>query len=101
MDAKVIEVGATTDTEKSLQAQQMMTDEATPKYQVLEDALQKLMDLNISLGKAERAQLRTVIIIVIITAALYSNSLSIAISKSIEKPFNELKDRFITLQREI
>ena len=108
VDAKVIEVGATTDTEKSLQAQQMMTDEATPKYQVLEDTLQKLMDLNISLGKAERAQLRTVmiialtiIIIVIITAALYSNSLSIAISKSIEKPFNESKDRFITLQREI
>ena len=103
VDAKVIEVGATTDTEKSLQAQQMMTDEAAPKYQVLEDALQKLMDLNISLGKAERAQLRTVmiialtiIIIVIITAALYSNSLSIAISKSIEKPLNELKDRFIT-----
>ena len=46
VDAKVIEVGATTDTAKSLQAQQMMTDEAAPKYQALDDALQKLMSLN-------------------------------------------------------
>ena len=62
VDAKVIEVGATTDTAKSLQAQQMMTDEAAPKYQALDDALQKLMALNISLGNAKRAQLRTVMI---------------------------------------
>ena len=103
MDAKVIEVGATTDTAKSLQAQQMMTDEAAPKYQALDDALQKLMALNISLGNAKRAQLRTVmiaaltiIIIVIAVSTIYSNSLSVAISKSIEKPLNELKDRFIT-----
>ena len=103
VDAKVIEVGATTDTAKSLQAQQMMTDEAAPKYQALDDALQKLMDLNISLGNAERAQLRTImivaltiIIIVIAVSTIYSNSLSVAISKSIEKPLNELKDRFIT-----
>lgn len=103
VDAKVIEVGATTDTAKSLQAQQMMTDEAAPKYQALDDALQKLMALNISLGNAERAQLRTImiaaltiIIIVIAVSTIYSNSLSVAISKSIEKPLNELKDRFIT-----
>ena len=74
VDAKVIEVGATTDNAKSLQAQQMMTDEAAPKYQALDDALQKLMDLNISLGNAERAQLRTImiaaltIIIIVITS---------------------------------
>ena len=55
VDAKVIEVGATTDTAKSLQAQQMMTDEAAPKYQALDDALQKLMALNISLGNAKLA----------------------------------------------
>ncbi len=103
VDAKVIEVGATTDTAKSLQAQQMMTDEAAPKYQALDDALQKLMALKISLGNAKRAQLRTVmiaaltiIIIVIAVSTIYSNSLSVAISKSIEKPLNELKDRFIT-----
>ena len=98
VDAKVIEVGATTDTAKSLQAQRMMTDD-----QALDDALQKLMALNISLGNAERAQLRTImiaaitiIIIVIAVSTIYSNSLSVAISKSIEKPLNELKDRFIT-----
>lgn len=36
------------------------------------------------------------IIIVIAVSTIYSNSLSVAISKSIEKPLNELKDRFIT-----
>ncbi len=62
-----------------------------PKYQALDDALQKLMALNISLGNAKRAQLRTVmiaaltiIIIVIAVSTIYSNSLSVAISKSIE-----------------
>ena len=106
VDAKVIEVGATTDTAKSLQAQQMMTDEAAPKYQALDDALQKLMALNISLGNAKRAQLRTVmiaaltiIIIVIAVSTIYSNSLSVAISKSIEKPLNELKTDLLHLQR--
>ena len=63
VDAKVIEVRATTDTEQSLKAQQMMTDEAAAKYQALDDGLQKLMDLNISLGNAERAQLRFVMIV--------------------------------------
>ena len=33
---------------------------------------------------------------VIAVSTIYSNSLSVAISKSIEKPLNELKDRFIT-----
>lgn len=106
VDAKVIAVGATTDLEKSLQAQKMMSDEAAPKYQALDDALEELMALNVSLGDAERAQLRTVmmfslgiIIVVIVGAAVYSNSLSLAISKSIEKPLNELKDRFITFAK--
>ncbi len=103
VDAKVIETGATTDTEKSLQAQQMMIDEAAPKYQALDDALQKLMDVNISMGNTERAQLRILMIValviiigVIVVATIYSNNLSVAISKSIERPLNELKDRFMT-----
>lgn len=37
--AKVIEVGATTDIEQPLKAQQMMTDEAAPKYQASEQVL--------------------------------------------------------------
>ena len=108
VDAKVIEVGATTDTAKSLQAQRMMTDEAAPKYQALDDALQKLMALNISLGNAKRAQLRTVmiaaltiIIIVIAVSTIYSNSLSVAISKSIEKPLNELDSIDYTNNNEV
>lgn len=61
VDAKVIEVGATTDTAKSLQAQRMMTDEAAPKYQALDDALQKLMDLNISSNIRSMSIIKTLI----------------------------------------
>ena len=103
VDAKVIAIGATTDTEKSLQAQQMMVDEAAPKYEALDNALEKLMNINISVGGAERTKLKTVmvisligIIIVIAGAVLYSNRLSRAISHSIEKPLNDLKERFAT-----
>lgn len=75
VDAKVIAVGATTDLEKSLQAQKMMSDEAAPKYQALDDALEELMALNVSLGDAERAQLRTVMMfslgIIIVEKQIY------------------------------
>lgn len=103
VDAGVIKVGATTDTEKSLQAQQMMSDEAAPKYEALDSALEELMSVNIALGNAERAQLKRVIfcsliaiVVVIIFAVFYSDKITKKITKSIEKPLHELKERFVT-----
>lgn len=105
-DEEVIKVGATTDTEQSLKAQQMMLNEAAPKYQALDNALQKLMSVNVSVGKSERAKLKTiifcsflVIIIVIIFAIIYSNRISKVIAQSIEKPLHALRDRFVTFAK--
>ena len=103
IDAEVIKVGATTDTEKSLQAQQMMSDEAAPKYQALDDALENLMSVNVSVGNAERSQLKLIIFCslfviaaVIVFAVFYSDKITKKITKSIEKPVYELKERFVT-----
>lgn len=103
VDAKVIQVGATTDTKQSLQAQNMMVSEAAPKYQALDDALENLMSVNISCGDEEQSTLDRMqrwiiiaILTVIVLAVIYSGLLSTAITRSIAKPLAELKARFLT-----
>lgn len=103
IDAKVIEIGATTDIAKSLDAQTMMLEEAAPKYQALDSALENLMNVNVSCGAAERTALHRMqnliifaILAVIVLAVLYAGLLSTAITKSIAKPLSELKARFLT-----
>ena len=103
IDAKAAELGATTDKEKCIQAQKMMIEEAAPKYNALDDALEGLMALNLQEGKDERAFNKmllyisfAVIAVVIIIIVLYSAKLSTVIARSIEKPLIALKDRFVT-----
>lgn len=103
IDAQVVELGATTDVEKSMQAQELMAAEATPKYQVLDEALEELMSVNSALGSQRRAFLKTLFYILLVAinggiggVIFYSMKLSGSISSSIEKPLNELKDRFVT-----
>lgn len=103
IDAQVVELGATTDIEQSMQAQELMAAEATPKYQALDDALENLMDVNSSLGSARRSFLSglfyillAVIVVVIAGVVFYSAKLSRTISAGIEKPLNELTNRFAT-----
>lgn len=103
IDAQVVELGATTDIEQSMQAQELMAAEATPKYQALDDALENLMDVNSSLGSERRSFLSglfyillAVIVVVIAGVVFYSAKLSRTISAGIEKPLNELTNRFAT-----
>lgn len=100
-DAKVVELGASTDTELSIQAQELMAAEASPKYDTLDAALQELMSVNSSEGSQKRAFLKVllyvlivVVIAILVTVVVYSMKLSKSISQSIERPVNELKDRF-------
>lgn len=102
-DAKVGEVGATTDVEQSLEAQQMMLDETAPKYQKLDEALENLMSVNVSCGNTERANLKVLLIIAIALmvivsgiAVSYSTKLATMIAKSIAVPLHALKERFAT-----
>lgn len=103
IDAQVVELGATTDIEKSMQAQELMAAEATPKYQALDDALENLMSVNSSLGSQRRSFLSALFYILLVVIALviagvvfYSAKLSRTISAGIEKPLNELTNRFAT-----
>ncbi len=103
IDAEVMNLGATTDTELCTQAQIMMAEKAAPKYQALDDALENLMAVNVACGDSERAVLTAVTIImviaiiaVIILVSVYAGRLAAVITKTIEKPVNELKDRFAT-----
>lgn len=103
IDAQVVELGATTNIQQSLQAQSMMASDAAPKYQALDDALEELMEVNVEVGDAARSKLKRMIFsitggsaAVILLVALYSDTLSRAITKTIANPLNELKERFIT-----
>ncbi len=103
IDTEVVRLGATTDKESCIQAQEMMINEGASKYDALDDALEALMAVNLEEGTDERTLNKTllyiaciVIVIVIIVLVLYSARLSGVIAKGIEKPLIELKDRFIT-----
>lgn len=103
VEAKAIELGQSLDVEKSVQAQTMMSDEVAPKYQALDEAMEHLMDINVTCGDGERSKLATVIVIsiiviavVIISATVYATRLAVTITAGIEKPLSALKDRFAT-----
>ena len=86
-----------------MKAQELMAVEAAPKYQALDDALENLMNVNDSMGTKKRTFLGSlfyillaVIAVVVAGVIFYSMKLARIISTSIEKPLNELKDRFAT-----
>lgn len=103
VDAEVVALGATTDAAKSTQAQTIMGAEGAEKYQVLEEALNSLMDVNKQKGNAERSKMQVLLyailiaaIAVIVIAVLFSVRLAASIAKSIQKPMEGLGDRFNT-----
>ena len=103
VDQRVLALGATTDVESSIQAQNMMFDEVAPKYQALESAMEELMTLNEQLGNKEQTKLVVLFVISIIIIAaviafvvVFSTRLAKSISRSIEIPLNELSERFIS-----
>ena len=106
IDETVIEKGATTDDAQSLEAQKMMFDELAPKYEALDKTLQNLMSINVSKGNTERVKIQVVLIVLIVIivivcviVAVYSTRLAVKISNGIEKPLNELGERFITFAK--
>lgn len=102
-EEKVIELGATTDTVKSTQAQNMMADDVAPKYQALDDAMEALMQCNVEMGDKEEALLNVLVVIsiiavaaVIIITVMFSTKLAGVIGNGIEKPLKQLSERFST-----
>ena len=103
VDAKVVELGKSLDEKASVEAQTLMGDEGAAKYEALDEALEKLMSVNKEKGTQKRVVLQIFLVVlivgsiaIVIAAVVYSMKLSRVISAGIEKPVNELKDRFAT-----
>lgn len=103
IDKEVIALGATTDSARSVQAQEMMVSEAAPRYQALDDALETLMEINIEKGDTARARANAILyamaglaVLVTIGCVSFSTKLSFTIAKSIEVPVRALNERFVT-----
>lgn len=103
IDNKVIELGATTDSDRSMKAQTMMINEMAPKYKALDTALEELMQVNIEKGEAEELKLEIFLIIAIVVAigiiaavVIVSSKAAHMIARSIEDPLDGMMARFET-----
>lgn len=103
IDEQVIKLGATTDANQSMKAQTMMQKEMAPKYEALDNALNKLMDTNVAKGNAEKLKLEILLKIAIVAAVgiiaavvVVASKSARAIAKSIEAPLDGMMARFET-----
>ena len=103
IDAEILALGATTDPINSRIAQDRAVEEMAPAYNAAYEALESLMNANISLGDATQASLnRTMaflvlaVIIIIVVSDLIATKLSQTITKSITKPIDALVTRMGT-----
>ena len=105
-DQKVIDLGKTTDTEASVQAQQMMADTVTPLYDEVYDTIADLLNTNVNEGNSLNARLTVMsviflcVIIGVIVAALWqATRMGNSIAKGISEPLGALGDRFKTFAK--
>lgn len=103
LENEILELGNTTDEERSKQAQLKAEAELTPKYDAVYNALSKLMNLNVTTGNSlsdKLAMIRTVLLIVIIGVIILAVVISIVlgekIAKGIAAPLGALSDRLKT-----
>lgn len=103
IDATTLQMGATTNTAASLQAQQKMINEVEPLYNTLDEAMISLMDVNVEKGNSAETMLAIiaiVLIILIIASIIIAVFISIRIAKiiarGISRPLRALGERFKT-----
>ncbi len=106
LDQAVVDMGATTDSEQSKKAQQMMQDEVAPAYQEVYDDMVALMNENVDEGNALATRLSIlsiVLLLVIIGLVVVSLVLSMrmgdSIAKGIADPITALAARFKTFAK--
>ncbi len=106
VEAKVLELGNTTDQKQREQAEEMAINELTPVYDITDATFTTLMDINVKKGDSEHNLLNvlTVILIIAIAAAtiiafVMATKIAIFISKGITKPISELVNRLDTFSQ--
>ena len=106
LEARAIEMGKTTDSAASKQAQQMMVDEVAPVYSEAYDLMKELMNENVREGDALDSRLNImalvfliIIVVVIIFAVSMATKMGHSISEGIAKPVGELAERLKTFAK--
>ncbi len=106
LEQQILELGATEDQQKCIEAQDMAMSELMPMYNSIYDKLVEVMDIKVSKGNTLSTQLSVlctilsiIIGIVIVCALFVAFRLGVGIANSISIPLNELKDRLATFAK--
>ena len=105
-EAQAMEIGASTDNEDSIKAQQMMNDTVDPLYEQVYSLTAGLLDANVNDGNSLEAKLSAmsiifliVIVAMIVFAMMQAMRMGNSIAKGIAVPLGELSDRFTTFAK--
>ena len=105
-EAQAMEIGASTDNEDSIKAQQMMNDTVDPLYEQVYSLTADLLNVNVNEGNSLEAKLSAmsiifliVIVAMIVFAFAQAMRMGSSIAKGIAVPLGELSDRFTTFAK--
>ena len=100
VDQKIISLGATDSQEQSLEAQEMAFTDMGSAYSAVEEAFDKLMQDNISLGDKTQKSLKVLellaillIAVIIVATFIIAKRIGNAVAEGISVPLNALADR--------
>ena len=105
-EAQAMEIGASTDKEDSIKAQQMMNDTVDPLYEQVYSLTADLLDVNVNEGDSLTARLSaiSIIFLIVIVASIVfafaqAMRMGSSIAKGIAVPLGALSDRFTTFAK--
>lgn len=105
-EAQAMEIGASTDNEDSIKAQQMMNDTVDPLYEQVYSLAADLLDANVNEGDSLAARLSaiSIIFLIVIAASIVfafaqAMRMGSSIAKGIAVPLGALSDRFTTFAK--
>ena len=100
IDGRVMDIGAVTDRELCLQAQEIATDEMRPLYTEITAELMSIMDTKVDRGNSQSTMLSILCLVLavvagvaIVVALLLSNKLAKNVAVTITVPLRELSER--------
>ena len=106
IDAKVMQKGATTDSELSTQAQEMAFNELAPVYQEMSDEFKNLMAVNVQKGDEASTRLFIIRIIMLVAIAViilmscfWAVRIAARIARTIAGPLDRLAKRLETFSK--
>ncbi len=106
LDTQIVELGATTDPERSREAQDMALNQLGSVYSSIYEKLQDLLDVKVDEGNSLSVNLKilswilaTVIVVVVAVSMVVATRIGKGIAKGIAYPLKALGDRFDTFAK--